>query len=388
MNKLAVFIAIQTLSFLFACTSPSGPVSSPAIKAQEEKTAPQISKDASGQKWDSILAAAKKEGIINIYASWGAPTRAAITKAFKDKYGIDVAFTSFGRGAEFVARYRAEKNAGIHLPDVFGLGGSTLLVSSKPAGFLASMEPFLLLPEVKDPKAWRRGIFPFLDKDKTSIQMAGSTMRFIAVNTNLVRKDEIASYKDVLKPQYKGKVTLNDPSVSGAGVGFFGHLSFQIWSEQEAIDYLKQLVGNEVTIMREQRLQTEWLAQGRNPVALALDPNTFAEFIQAGAPIAPVVVKDGVYITTGDGGVSVPEITPHRNAATLFINWLLSREGQTLFARTAGAISMRVDVPAEGLHPGFVPGPDERTFMDSEEYVLKRGELLGVARKIFAEMQK
>lgn len=388
MNKLAGFITTLALLFLFACTFPSEPVSSPAMKTPEEKTAPQISKDTSEQRWDNIIAKAKKEGIINIYTSWGAPTRVAITKAFKDKYGIDVAFTSFGRGAEFMARYHAEKNAGIHLADVFGLGASTLLVTSKPAGFLGSMEPFLMLPEIIDPKVWRRETFPFLDKDKTSIQMAGSTMRFIAVNTNLVRKDEINSYKDVLKPQYKGKITLNDPSVSGAGVGFFGHLSFQIWSEQEAIDYLKQLIGNEIIIMREQRLQTEWLAKGRNPVALALDPNTFTEFVQVGAPIAPVIVKDGVYMTTGDSGLSVPEISPHRNATILFLNWLLSREGQALFSRTSGAISMRTDVLAEGLHPGFIPGLDERTFMDSEEYILKRGDLLSVARKIFLEMQK
>lgn len=336
------------------------------------------------QKWATTLAAAKKEGTVNVYSSWAPAARVALTKAFKEKYGINVEFTPFGRGAEFIAKYQTEKNAGLVMADVFGIGASTLLVGAKPAGFLGSIEPMVMLPEVLELKSWRGGTL-FVDKTRQTIAMSGNTMRFIAINTNLIKPGEITSYRDVLKPQYRGKVTLNDPSIQGAGLGLIGHLSFHIWNQEEAFEYMRQLVKNDAEVMRDQRLQIEWLSRGKNPIALALDPNSFAEMMGAGAPIAPVLLKEGTYITTADGGLAVPKVLAHPNAAAVFINWLLSREGQRVYCKPAGSMSLRMDVPVEGLNPGFVPGPDEKTFTDTEDYIIKRGNLLQEAKKIFPQ---
>ena len=210
-------------------------------------------------------------------------------------------------------------------------------------------------------------------------------MRFVGINTNMIKKGEITSYKDILKPQYRGKVTLNDPSIQGEGIGLFGHLALHIWNQEEAIEYMKQLIKNDTQVMRDQRLQGEWLVRGRNAIALALDANGFNELIAAGAPIEPVVMKEGTYISTSDSALAVPKVSPHPNATKVFINWLLSREGQRVYSGPSGAMSLRVDVPPTGINPGFIPGPEEKTFTDTEEYVLKRGTLLDVTKKIFIQ---
>lgn len=381
---VSIIVAVSTVALLTACGPASAPTEAP--KAPAGKPAAPEQKPAWEQKWQTVLAAAKKEGTVSVYTTWNPAARTAVGKGFKDRHGINVEFTQFDRGNEFMARYQQEKRAGLELIDVIAAGGATTqVVMTKPAGLLGQLEPQLILPEVLDARLWRKGAVPFLDKEKQIMAVAGTSMRFMAYNTNLVKQGELSSFRDVLKPQYKGKVTLNDPSVPGAGIGFFGHLALQIWSEQEARDFLRELLRNEAVVMRDQRLQAEWLAQGKNPIGLALDPNRFAELIRVGAPIAPVIVKEGVYITTGDSAIAVPTVMPHPNAAAVFINWLLSKEGGTVFYEAAGAMSMRADVSTAGLNPNFVPGPEEKTFMDTEEYVAKRGTLMPVAKDIIAE---
>ncbi len=365
---------------LAACT---GPAPSPGGADSAPKATPELPK-AAGSKWDAVVAGAQKEGTVSVYTTWAGPSRVALVKAFKDRYGINAEFTSFGRGAEFIVRAQAEKAAGINNADVYGFGSSTLLVLAKPAGLLGAVEPVLMLPEVTNGAMWRGGAVPFLDKDRRAIGMSGNVMPYVSINTELIDSKNFTSYKDLLKPEYKGKVTMNDPTITGAGSGFLAHLAYHIWSEQEAIDFVKQLIGNGAQVMRDQRLQAEWMARGRNPVALALDPNSFAELLNAGAPIARASLKEGVLMATGDGSVGLPTTSPHPNAAAVFLNWLLSKEGQSVYYKGAGAVSKRLDVPPEGFNPNLLPGPQEKLFTDAEEFILKRGALVETARKALA----
>jgi ABC-type Fe3+ transport system substrate-binding protein len=55
---------------------------------------------------------------------------------------------------------------------------------------------------------------------------------------------------------------------------------------------------------------------------------------------------------------------PHPNAAKVFINWVLSREGQTAFQKVsvadnaASGNSMREDIPKDIIPPGYWREPD------------------------------
>lgn len=80
---------------------------------------------------------------------------------------------------------------------------------------------------------------------------------------------------------------------------------------------------------------------------------------------------------------------PHPNAARLFINWLLSREGQTVFSKAVGQQSGRVDVPLDHLDPQQIRNPSMKYyFADTEEFLSKQPEQAKMAQEIFGQLIK
>lgn len=80
---------------------------------------------------------------------------------------------------------------------------------------------------------------------------------------------------------------------------------------------------------------------------------------------------------------------PHPRTARLFINWLLSKEGQTLFTKAFGAPSARLDVATEGLDPATLIKPGIKYIEgDAEEIDLSSVEQRKLAVEIFAPLMK
>ncbi len=389
MVKLLAFVSIALLTVLLlgACTPPPAPTTGLPRPVPGATPTPVVA--SWQQEWTNTLAEAKKEGTVSVYALWGPGTRTSLTQAFKDKYGINVEFLPFARGAEIAARASAEKNAGVYMADMFGAGGPTLITSLKPIGLTASLEPLLLLPEVKDSAAWSGGKFPFQDKDKTSVAMIAAVQRYIMYNTDLVKKGEITTYKDVLKPQYKGKITISDPRVTGTGNAFLTHLANDVMDMEQARDFLRQLIQQQdVVIQRDNRINVESVARGKYAIALAPHTDALTEFIKLGAPVDLVFVKEGAFISPGAGAIAIPTKLAHANAGRAFINWLLSKEGQTLFVQSFGFPSLRADVPTEGINSIFLPQPGEKLFLTTEEYILIQDKMLGIAADVIQEASK
>ena len=346
-------------------------------------------KAESAQKWDTTLAEARKEGAVSLYTLWRPDTRVTLTKAFKQKYGLNLEITPFSRGSDLLAKVKAEQAAGLFLADIFGAGGPTLVSTMKPAGVLGPVEPLLILPEVKDPKVWSGGKLPFMDKDKLAIALIASKQPYIAYNTELIKKGEITTYKDLLKPQYKGKITLNDPSVTGVGNAFLSHLALHIWNLEEAKQFLTQLIREQgVVIQRDNRMHVETVARGKFAIALAPNPDNLASFLDLKAPVGVVQVKEGAFVTPAAGAFALPAKLAHPNATSVFVNWLLTREGQEVFARSFGSPSMRADASTEGINPSFVVHPGEKIFPDDEESIIFRGKMLAIAKEIIEKETK
>ncbi|MBI4333184.1 MAG: extracellular solute-binding protein [Chloroflexi bacterium] len=383
MNRwLALMLVLVTLVAI-GCAVPAAPVAAP----QEKAAAPKTSAKADWEtKWESTLAEAKKEGSVSVYSTFMADQRVLLSQAFKARFGIELDFSPFARGAEIQAKVEAERRAGLYLADAFGVGTTTLIATMKPAGLLGPVEPLLMLPEVKDPKAWRREQFPFMDKDRYVIVFIAGLQRYLAYNTDMIKEGEITTYKDVLKPQFKGKITLNDPTVTGAGNAMMGHLARDLWTPEEAGDFLRRLIKDqEANIQRDKRLHVEQVARGKYPVGVGTTPDGVAEFLEVGAPIASVKLKEGYKTSSSGGSIAVPTRMAHPNAGLVFLNWLLTNEGQRLAARGFGMPSLRLDVPTEGIHPLFIPEPTDKIFLDSEEDIIFRGQMLDVAKKIIDE---
>ncbi|MBI4333989.1 MAG: extracellular solute-binding protein [Chloroflexi bacterium] len=356
--------------------TPTGPPAAPAVAGIVGKPA----KPEWQEKWDSTLQAARKEGEVLVYGNVTPETRAELPRVFEQKYGITMDIL-VGTGPQLATKIISEYAAAVYRPDAVVLGMTTLITELKPKGVLQPVGPALLLPEVVNPKAWREERLPFTDKETQAVAMIGSYARYIAYNTSLVKESDIASFRDLLKPEWKGKMTMYDPSVNGSGNEWVGFL-WSIWGMDQTREFLSQLARQDVEITRDYRLQMEWVAKGKYAIALGYRQDTLADFLAVGAPLALVKAKEGGQFTPGAGGMGMVKHPPHPSAAVILVNWLLSQEGQTLFMKGFKQPTLRLDIPTEGIvHPSLLPGPGDSGSLQDEDYIINKGKLLSVAKE-------
>src|SRR3989454_10405373 len=100
--------------------------------------------------------------------------------------------------------------------------------------------------------------------------------------------------------------------------------------------------------------------QGRYPVLIGAADFVAINRAKQGVPIAIVdarQLKEGTDLSPTNGTLALFNRAPNPNAAKIYINWLLSKEGQTVFARANGYVSARLDVPTDHSEPWRVPLP-------------------------------
>jgi ABC-type Fe3+ transport system substrate-binding protein len=115
-------------------------------------------------------------------------------------------------------------------------------------------------------------------------------------------------------------------------------------------------VDQEPGFTRDRRQVAEAVVRGRYPIVCGLALSDLREF-QAeglGKNVKPLQLPEAETIVSG-GGLFYFNRAPHPNAAKVFINWLLSKEGQTVWCQAQGWNSRRVDVPPS--EPDLAPTP-------------------------------
>lgn len=377
-------VIIVTFMFLAAAACRSG--GPPAESKETVSTKVEMQPVSQGQTWEAewnrTIAQAKKEGKVFVYAT--SQVRDAF-KVFKDKYGIEVEVV-VGRGGEISTRLLGEKRASLSLADVYQGGATTLMTAIKLAGVLSSMDKILVLPEVLDESKWLNSRIPYVDKEKMVISFIAGTDPDYVVNTNLVRLDELKNYMDVLNPKWKGKIVMNDPTTAGSGLKWFGLVVRASLGMEKGKEYMRNLAKQEPAITRDQRLQMDWLAMGKYAIAIAPQRELIDEFQKLGARIAPVELFEIADISPGSGNVALINNAPHPNAARLFINWLLTKEGQTAYVQVFGSPSARLDVPTTGLDPTTIPDPKKKYFVPDDGFYLGQTEMRELAVEIFGPL--
>ena len=310
---------------------------------------------ASQAEWDQVLAAAKKEGTVTVIGPVGADRRDILTEPFQKKYGIAVEYLG-DRGSGIGPKISAERGANRYLWDIVVTGTTTALTALIPQGALDPMEQALILPEVKDPKMWRGGGIEFSDPGRRMIVMTPSQRGTLFVNPNTIKPGEIKSYKDLLDPKYKGKIVADDPRFAGPGQATF---TFFYLHPDLGPNFIRALARQELTIFRDYVQEIDAIAKGRHLVLIGVSDIAAEERKEKGIPIEilnPRQLKEGSDISPGSGGVGLFNRAPHPNAAKVYLNWLLSKDGQAGFARVNGYISARLDVSTDHS-PWRVPIP-------------------------------
>ncbi|MBI4332744.1 MAG: extracellular solute-binding protein [Chloroflexi bacterium] len=363
-----------------ACVPAVTPASPPA----PEKKAP-TADTTFQQDWNKLVAEARKEGTVMIGSSMGPTVRDALNKAFKAKYGIGLEFVS-GKPEEIVPKILAERRSGIYSADMF-IGGHSVVANLGPEGALESLDKVLVLPEAMDRKAWWGGDLAWIDPSHFQMMFLAFPSQVLWVNADLVRAGEIKSYYDLLNPKWKGKISFRDPTMSGSGNGFVTFVGEML---PNGLDYLRNLAKQGPAFTRDARLQTEWVARGKYPVAIGLKIEITTEFIKAGAPIRPDPAAEGTYVGGEGGGVAMLNRAPQPKATALFINWLLSREGQIIASQAFGAQSAREDVPTDFLQPYEVrqPGVKYHDQLRGLEITKIKRQYQTVAAEIYRDLLK
>jgi iron(III) transport system substrate-binding protein len=316
------------------------------------------------QRWDKTLNAAKKEGRVVVWGPPGEVIREAMTREFKKAYPDITIEYSGARGGEQAVRIKAERDGGVYSVDVLLSGTTTAITQMKPMRALDPIEPALILPAVVDPKYWRGNKLEFADPT-TRTDMVFSTMLKtpLVFNPKLAKAEQIDELHDLLDPKWKGKFVINDPLPSGSGNVTFRWI-WRLMGPEKAKDYYRRIRANAALADRDQRRQIEWVAQGKYAFLLAPSDGTLGQLLGRGLKLGVVPeFKDyGTYVTSSFGSAMLLNKAPHANAATIFLNWVLSKEGQTAWSKAMDHVSRRLDVPTDHLPPYIVPPADAKFF--------------------------
>jgi iron(III) transport system substrate-binding protein len=311
---------------------------------------------ASQDEWERVVQAAKAEGKLALVGPPGADRRDSLTQAFEKKYGIRVEYHA-DAGAGIYPKLSAERKAGLYLWDVVVTGTTTSLQSLIPGKVLDPLEPTLILPEAKDGKYWRGGALEFVDPGRQALVMTPFHIGSLFVNSTLANAKEFKSYKDLLDPKWKGKVVADDPEKSGPGQSIF---TFFYLHPELGPDFIRALSRQGITFVKNYAQQADMVGQGRFPVGMGFSDATVGERIKKGVPLLildPRQLKEGTHVSPASGSLSVFNRAPNPNAAKVYINWLLTKEGQTNYIRATGYVSARLDAPTDHAEPWRIPSP-------------------------------
>ena len=325
------------------------------------------------EDWDKILTNAKKEGEVVIYQG-SSGVRPKMANEFFKKFGIKVNALS-GRPAELLERMSREERAGMPVVDLI-ITGNENSIELKSRDLISPLDTALMLPEVLDPNKWFGG-FPWLEP-RYVIQYFWQINNGIWRNTKLVGDSEVKEYSDLLRPQYKKNIIFDDPTTMGGGSLWFS-LHYPVLGD----NYMKALASQELIILRDRRLQAEWLAREKHPILLAGSLGELLPFKEAGAPIEAVKTKEAGYTGGGSSCLVMAKRSPHPNATRLLLNWFLSKEGQTLWTKETLLPSRRLDVPAEHLNALTVPKVGERYLLDTPVTLARTAEYIKLAKQLF-----
>jgi ABC-type Fe3+ transport system substrate-binding protein len=336
--------------------------------------------------WDKIVEAAKKEGKVVASIPPSPELRKLMEIAFTRSFGIGVEFVP-ARGGAIIQRMVSEAKTGVQYFDLHIGGTESVVTGLLPENVLDLVEPYFVLPEVKDPKQWWGGHI-WADNAKRFIYnfVAYQTVSLWS-NPNEYKPAEFKSFDDLLSPKLQGRIGISDPRTPGSGSSMWSYMHY-IKGEE----YLRKLVAQKLFITRDLRLLADNLAKGKIAVTSGIGYSEFYPFIKANLPVTPLSVpKEGLYVSGGYGHLTILKNPPHPNATRVFVNWLLGRDGQEIFSRGMGVGTRRLDIDTKWLTEFGVIAAKDRLTLDqfyklenqSEEKIHKiREPAAVVARKL------
>ena len=267
-----------------------------------------------GPDRESFLAqAAKKEGEVSVYTSLIQEDLIALSEAFEKKYGVKV--KGWRAGSEKVLqRAVTEARANRHDADVIETNGPELesLYREKVLQPLKSPHLKDLMPQaVRSHGHWVG----------TRINLFVQTY-----NTTLVSKDEVPkTFADLANPRWKGRL-----GIEAEDEDWFAMVIREL-GEERGLKISREISRvNGFSVRKGHTLLSGLVASGEVPFALTTYSHGSEKMKQRGAPVEWYAIEPAIGRANG---VAVMARPAHPHAAALFVDFILSPEGQAILEK-------------------------------------------------------
>jgi iron(III) transport system substrate-binding protein len=281
-----------------------------------------------------LIAAAKKEGKVTYYTANFAEVEQEVIKAFNKRFPEIKIEMVRAPGGQLITRIKTEAAANKLTADV---------VNHSDRGLMLDIENLFMdyaPPNAADyrtdvlisPKLW-----------------PGATIAWsIAYNTALI-KTPPTKWLDLTKPEYKGKQIGEVIAPSGGTTWTRVMFERQVLGE----DYHAKEAAQDIVMYPSGAPASDALVRGEITLAPLLYNIIFTK-IKEGAPAEAIFPPEGVPINPYADGI--PKTAPNPNAAKLFMNWRLSKEGQTFMIKELGNVTSLKEAPVypKGWDPKVV----------------------------------
>jgi iron(III) transport system substrate-binding protein len=259
-----------------------------------------------------IVEAAKKEKQAVVYTSLNLKDSVPITQAFEKKYGVKIELWR-SSSEKVLQRAVTEARAGRHSVDAFELNGPEMEALYREGLLEEFWSPhFKSLPPAAFPK---------------HRHYAADRFNFftIAYNTNLVKPDEVPNrYEDLLHPRWVGKI-----GIEGSDEDWFASIVKHM-GEAKGLAFFRKLAQMKPQIRTGHTLMAELVAAGEIPLVATIYNHNAERLLVNGAPIKWKALDP----TFGrPNAVAVTKNAPRPHAALLFVDFMLSPEGQELLKK-------------------------------------------------------
>lgn len=365
---------------------------------------------ARADSWDEILAAARNEGsLVAVLGGSASRNYRPIFKNFEDKFGIRTV-VSTGGGSKQADRLLAERRAGKSEVDVIMAGGTTAVTRLVPNGVLDPIAPVLFRPDVVDTSHWFKGKHLYSDpEEKYVLAFSGTAdaapivVRFNTEKLPIEEASKIGSVWKFLDKRFAGQIAALPPTIAGAGGTYFVAMIHPDLGEK----YLRRFYDPElkVTFTEDFRQIADGVAKGKYALAMFVGSagRDIDNLGKKGLPVANFssVLKGRLLkerpVVGGSGAsnnIMVANQRPHPNATKLFVNWFLSKEGQTAMQTTSDRIpdqTFRLDVTERGKvrkSDMRQPGVDYLTLEHDPEIQKRRVAEMKRAEDLYLQVQR
>lgn len=277
---------------------------------------------ASTQTQEQLIVGAKKEGKLVVYASATAPQLQMYFATFNKRYPfIKTEFFRTGK-QKLVSKILFEEQAKQHIADII----HTSVIETnilKKRGALSKHIPHeaaTLPAQYKDPEGFW-----------TSVYASGTLLGYNS--RQIKRANAPKNYDELLDPRWKNAIALDANKIEW----------FAMLLKLKGRPFMEKLAALNPSVRDGNTLVLQLLAAGEFPIAAGVYEYSIEDLKTKGAPVDWVGLEPVITYTVA---ASLPSRPNNPNCAKLFIEWLLSKEGQEVINQY-GRVPIRDDVESK-----------------------------------------